>query len=295
MLQDKFHRHNIGAVEVTVVREGFRTFPLPDHFVVNASKDQVNAALEAASLPRGEMTIHFNPLALKIAGKTIVIDTGLGEAGKAMTNGTAGHFADNLRASGVDPEDVDAVVISHFHLDHIGGLADLQNRPVFSNAEVFVPAPEWNFWMDETERAKAPEGRRDTFNAAWRMFNDVLKRKVTQYNWGDEVFSGLRAMETAGHTPGHTSFMLSSGTERLFIQSDVTNHPALFVRNPGWHAAFDMDADKAERTRRRVYDMLVSEKLKVQAFHYPFPSFGFIEADGDRYHVVPGPGQKPIW
>ncbi|MBY0382003.1 MAG: MBL fold metallo-hydrolase [Xanthobacteraceae bacterium] len=290
-----FHRYHVGDVEVTVVRDGHRTFPLPDHFVVNATKDDVNAALESASLLRDEMTIHFNPLALKIGGKTVVVDTGLGEAGKAMTNGTAGHFTDNLKASGIDPKQVDAVVISHFHFDHIAGLADAQNRSVFPNAEIFVPATEWSFWMDQSERSNAPEGRRDAFDAVWRIFDDMLKRKVTQYNWGDEVLPGLLAAETAGHTPGHTSFMLTSGADRLFIQSDVTNHPALFVRNPTWHAAFDMDAERAERTRRRVYDMLVSEKLKVQAFHYPFPSSGYIEKDGDRYHVLPGPGLKPIW
>src|ERR1700761_8427044 len=112
---EKFHRYSVGDVEVTVVRDGQRTFPLPDQFVVNATKDEVNAALEAASLPRDEMTIHFNPLALKIGGKRVVIDTGYGAAGNAETNGAVGQFADNLKASGIDPKDVDAVVISHFH------------------------------------------------------------------------------------------------------------------------------------------------------------------------------------
>jgi len=292
---ETFHRYNVGDIEVTVVRDGHRTFPLPDKFVVNATKSEVNAALDDASLPRDEMTVHFNPLAIRIAGKLIVVDTGLGEAGQAITNGTAGHFAGNLRASGIDPGEVDAVVISHFHLDHIGGLLDAENRPVFPNAEVFVPAAEWNFWMDESELSRAPANRQDAFANAWRVFDEGLKRRITMYEWGREIFPGMLALETAGHTPGHTSFLLSSGRDRLFVQSDVTNHPALFVRHPAWHAAFDMDGDRAERTRRRVYDMLVSEGMKVQAFHYPFPSFGYIERDGDSYHVVPGHGLHPIW
>jgi len=284
---EKFHRYNVGAIEVTVVRDGQRTFPLPGKFVVNAAKDEVNAALEAASMPRDEMTIHFNPLALRIDGKHVVIDTGYGAAAHAASGGAVGQFAANLAASGIDPASVDIVVISHFHGDHINGLIDADNQPVFPNAKILVPTAEWDFWMSAEERSRAPAGRTDAFDNAWRVFDDGLKRNVTQYEWGQDILPGLRAVETTGHTPGHTSFMLSSGADRLFIQSDVTNHPALFVRNPGWHAAFDMDGEQAARTRRRVYDMLVSERLKVQAFHYPFPSFGYIEKDGDRYRVVP--------
>jgi len=290
-----FHRYNVGSVEVTVVRDGQRTFPLPDHFVVNATRDDVNAALGAASLPRDEMTIHFNPVALNVGGKVVVIDTGNGAPAKAASGGAVGQFADNLKASGIDPADVDMVVISHFHGDHINGLIDAAGARVFAKAEIFVPEAEWNFWMDEGERNRAPAGRQDAFSNAWRVFDAALKRQVNRYEWEREIVPGLLAMETAGHTPGHTSFLLSSGPDRLFIQSDVTNHPALFVRNPTWHPAFDLNAERAERTRLRIYDMLASEKLKVQAFHYPFPSFGYIEKDGSRYHVVPEPGQRPIW
>jgi len=291
---EKFYRYKVGTIEVTVVHDGRRTFPLPDKFVVNATKDEVNAALEAASLPRDEMTIHFNPLALKIGGKTVVIDTGNGAAAHAASGGAVGQSAANLAASGIDPADVDAVVISHFHGDHINGLIDADNKSVFPNSKIFVPAAEWDFWMNADQRSRAPAGRKDAFDNAWRVFDDGLKRNVTRYEWGRDVLPGLRAVETAGHTPGHTSFVLSSGADRLFIQSDVTNHPALFVRNPGWRAAFDMDGEQAGRTRRRVYDMLVSEGLKVQAFHYPFPSFGYIEKDGDRYRVVSGTAPEPV-
>lgn len=281
-----FHRYNVGDVEVTVVRDGRLTFPLPDHFVVNASKEQVNAALEEASLPRDEMTIHFNPIALKIAGKVIVIDTGNGAAANKSSGGSTGQFAANLKTSGIDPKDVSTVVISHFHGDHINGLLTIDNQRAFPNAEILVPAAEWTFWMDEGERNRAPAGRQDAFKNARRVFDESLKNDVTPYEWGKDVVPGLLAVETAGHTPGHTSFILSSGSDRVFIQSDVTNHPALFVRNPTWHVAFDMDADRAEATRRRIYDMLATEKMKVQAFHYPFPSFGYIEKDGNRYRVV---------
>jgi glyoxylase-like metal-dependent hydrolase (beta-lactamase superfamily II) len=119
-----------------------------------------------------------------------------------------------------------------------------------------------------------------------RVF-DALSRKVTPYEWGKDVAPGLLAVETIGHTPGHTSFVLSSGNDKVFIQSDVTNNPDLFAHNPGWHASYDQLPDVAETTRRKVYDMLVAERLKVQGYHYPFPGVGNIEKDGAGYRVVP--------
>ena len=112
------------------------------------------------------------------------------------------------------------------------------------------------------------------------IFDAGLKRKVTPYEWGKEVARGLLAVETAGHTPGHTSYVLSSGSGKVFIQSDVTNNPTPFATNPGWHASFDQDGDVAEKTRRRVYDMVAAEKLQLQGFHYPFPGLAHVEKDG---------------
>lgn len=285
-----FYRYKVGDIEVTVVSDGGLTFPLPDNFIVNASKEQVNAALESAFLPRDQMKLHFAPLVLNTGGKVVVIDTGMGSAGNAATKGQAGLFGGNLKASGLDPKDVDIVVISHFHGDHVNGLLDAEGQPTFANAEILVPAVEWKFWMDDGQMSRAPAGRmQELFASNRKIFDAGLKRKVTPYEWGKEVAPGLLAVDTNGHTPGHTSFVLSSGSDKVFIQSDVTNHPALFVRNPTWHAGFDQDGAQAEATRRKVYDMLVAERLKVQGFHYPFPGVGHIEKDGANYRLLPAP------
>ncbi len=105
---------------------------------------------------------------------------------------------------------------------------------------------------------------------------------------------GITAVATPGHTPGHTSYVIASGPSRVFVQSDVTNVPYLFARNPGWHAAFDQDGKMAEETRRKVYDMLVAEKMRVQGFHYPFPGLAHVEKDGNGYRVVPAPWSPVI-
>jgi glyoxylase-like metal-dependent hydrolase (beta-lactamase superfamily II) len=119
------------------------------------------------------------------------------------------------------------------------------------------------------------------------VFEAGLKNRVTPYDWNKELISGITAVATVGHTPGHTSYVLASGSDKVYLQSDVTNHPDLFARNPGWHAFFDQDPKQAETTRRAVYDMVVAEKLLVQGFHYPFPGLGHVEKDGTGYRVIP--------
>jgi len=182
------------------------------------------------------------------------------------------------------------VVISHFHGDHVNGLLTADNQPAFPNAEVLVPAAEWKFWMDDGEMSRA-SGDRMTglFKNNRRVFDAGLKKKVTPYEWGKDVAPGLLSVESIGHTPGHTSFVLSSGADKVFIQSDVTNDPDLFARNPGWHLMFDQDPAQAETTRRKVYDMIAADRMRVQGFHYPFPGLANIEKDGSGYRWVPAP------
>jgi glyoxylase-like metal-dependent hydrolase (beta-lactamase superfamily II) len=290
-----FYRYKIGDAQVNAISDGASTFALPDTLVLNAKKDEVNAALEKAFMLKDKMTIHFAPLVINTGGKLVVIDTGNGPGAFASSKGSVGQFAGNMTAAGFDAKAVDIVVISHFHGDHINGLLTADGQPAFANAEVLVPAAEWKYWMDDGEMSRAPAGRMaDQFKNIRRVFDAGLKKKVTPYEWGKDVAPGLLAVESIGHTPGHTSYVLSSGSDKVFIQSDVTNHPSLFVTNPGWHLMFDQDPAQAETTRRKVYDMLVADKMRVQGFHYPFPANGYVEKDGNGYRLVPAPWSPVI-
>jgi glyoxylase-like metal-dependent hydrolase (beta-lactamase superfamily II) len=290
-----FYRYMVGGIQVTVVCDGRNISTLEDSYVTNVRKDEVSAALEQAFLPRDVFATYYAPLVINTGGKLVVIDTGNGPVAKVNTKGAAGQFADNMAAAGFDPRAVDMVVISHFHGDHVNGLLTADGTPAFPNAEVLVPATEWKFWMDDGEMSRAPAGRmRGLFKNNRNIFDAALKRKVTPYEWGRDVASGLLAVETVGHTPGHTSYVLSSGSDKVFIQSDVTNNPNPFVTHPGWHGFTDQDPDVAEKTRRRVYDMVVAEKLMLQGFHYPFPGLGHIERDGGGYRVIPAPWNPVI-
>jgi glyoxylase-like metal-dependent hydrolase (beta-lactamase superfamily II) len=290
-----FYRYKVGDVMVTVVSDGKNVFKLEDSFIPNAKKEDVSAALEKAYMPPGMMTIYFAPLVLDVGGKIVVIDTGNGALAKQNSKGANGLFADNMVAAGFDPKAVDMVVISHFHTDHVNGLLAADGTPAFPNAEVLVPAVEWKFWMDDGEMSRAPAGRmQGLFKNNRNIFDAGLKRKVTPYEWGKEIAPGLTAVDTIGHTPGHTSYVLSSGADKVFIQSDVTNNPNPFATHPEWHAFFDQDGEQAERTRRRVYDMVSAEKLLLQGFHYPFPGLAHLEKDGSGYRVIPMPWNPTI-
>src|SRR4249919_1495219 len=246
-----FYRYKVGDVQVTVVSDDVNTFALGDSFVLNAKKDEVAAALEKAYMPKDKVSIQFGPLVINAGGKLIVLDTGNGPGAFASSKGNVGQFGANMVAAGFDPKAVDMVVISHFHGDHINGLLNADNTPAFPNAEVLVPAVEWKYFMDDGEMSRAPEGRMQTvFKNARRVLEAGMKKKATPYEWGKEVALGLLAVETIGHTPGHTSYVLSSGSGKVLIQSDVTNNPNPFLTHPGWHLGFDQDADIAEKTRR---------------------------------------------
>jgi glyoxylase-like metal-dependent hydrolase (beta-lactamase superfamily II) len=283
-----FYRYKVGDMEITVVTDGARSFPLPDTLVTKAKKDEVNAALEAAYMPRDVMTIYFSPIVINTGSKLVVIDTGYGPAVGAEPNSTAGLFQANLAAAGIDAKAIETVIISHYHGDHVNGLLAGDGSLAFPNADIKVPAIEHKFWMDDGEMSRASKGRMEgLFKSNRKIFSGEVAKRVSTYEWGKEVFPGITAMGTPGHTMGHTSYVIASGSSKVFVQSDVTNNPALFVRNPTWHAFFDQDGKMAEDTRKKVYDMLVAEKMLVQGFHYPFPALGHVEKDASGYRLVP--------
>jgi glyoxylase-like metal-dependent hydrolase (beta-lactamase superfamily II) len=288
-----WYRYKVGTHEVTVVTDGVNRFRFPDSFVANKNRDEVNAAWTTLFQDKDQMVIPYSPIAVNTGSKLVVIDTGTSEANFERTKGAAGQFHSNLKAAGIDAGQVDTVIISHFHGDHINGLLGKDNKFAFPKAEILVPAAEWKYFMDDAEMSKQTSDRmKGVFSNLRRVF-DALGRKVSQYEPNKEVAPGITSVATYGHTPGHMSFVIASGNSKVFVQSDVTNNP-LFVRNPGFHLMFDQDAQMAEATRRKVYDMLAADKMMVQGFHYPFPALAFIEKAGSGYREIPVPWSPTV-
>ena len=289
-----FYRYKVGDIEVTVVTDGSNTFKFADNHVTNKTRDDLNKALEAAHQPKDLMTTPYNPIVVNTAGKLVVIDTGTGEAAYERTKGVTGQVQMNLKAAGIDRNAVDTVIISHFHGDHINGLITPDKKLAYPNAEILVPAAEWKFFMDDGEMSRATGDRMKTVFKGVRDVFDPIGRKVTQYEPGKEIAPGITSVATPGHTPGHNSHIIASGSSKVYVQADVTHVPWVNARHPDWHVFYDQDGAVAEATRRRVYDMLVAEKMLVQGFHYPFPSLAFVEKSGDGYRETMVPWNPSI-
>lgn len=283
-----FYRYKVGSFEVTAIADGITVTPRPDNYVVNASKDDVSAVFAANHLPADKATHTYTPVVVNTGSKLVVIDTGFGPGAYAQSKGAIGQFQTNLQAAGIDPAHVDAVIISHFHGDHINGLISADGKPLYPNAEVLVPAAEWKFFMDDGEMSKvAGTPGEANFRNSRRVF-DTLGRKVTQFEAGKEPVAGITAIASPGHTPGHTSFVVASGSDKVLVQADITAGAAfLFVKNPDWQLLFDADKALAVQTRRKIYDMAVAEKMPVQAFHAAFPGLVGVEKDGNGYRWIP--------
>jgi glyoxylase-like metal-dependent hydrolase (beta-lactamase superfamily II) len=278
-----FYRSRLGDFEITVVSDGARPIPLPPAFVRNVGNEEVLKAAEAAHMPKGSIVAPFNPIVVNTGAKLVLIDTGYGPG----LGPTVGLLPANLAAAGIDPKSIDIVLISHMHGDHILGLKTPDGALAFPNAEIKVPDVDWAFWMSDENMGKAPDGfQKSSFGFNRKIFAN-LTDKVTRYQWGKEVAPGITAVETRGHTPGHTSFAITSAGRQLFFQGDVTNVPELFLRNPEWQVMFDSEPETAVTTRRRVYDMASADKLLVAGYHFPFPGLGYIEKAGSGYQLVP--------
>ena len=228
------------------------------------------------------LPIPFTTTVVNTGSKLIAIDSGNGDSGAP----TSGKWLGNLRASGYEPAQVDHVIISHFHGDHINGLRQKNGDAVFPNAEIMVPAAEWAFWMDDARMSAAPDAMKPAFQNVRRVFGP-LGAKVTKFEHGKDVLPGIGAVAAIGHTPGHTAFTVNSGSGKLLVLSDTTNVPALFARYPDWQAIFDMDGAKATETRRKLLDMAIADKLQVAFYHAAFPAAGTIAKDGNGYRLLP--------
>ena len=277
------YRYRIGAFELTALYDGVWYQKIEKDPVRNASRAEVNRALTDAFLEPDILPVTFTALMINTGAKLILIDTGTA----GQLTGTAGTLLANLAVAGVAPADIDTILISHFHPDHINGIRTKDGARVFANAEIMVPEPEWTYWMDEANlhRHEGAKPLHGYFLNARRIFRDIAG-EVTRFRPGNEVTPGIGSIAAFGHTPGHCAFTVNSGGQSLLVIGDAARLPYLFVRHPEWQPVFDMDGALGVATRKALLDRAAADKMLVQGYHFPFPGNGHIVRTATGFELV---------
>lgn len=277
-----YYRFNIGNFNVTIIGDGQAQFPAHPIYAPNATKAQVEAALSHRFLPTDVYTLQCNVMLIENEKEKILIDTGAGTAlGEKL-----GKLPMHLASLGVKPDEITSILITHCHLDHISGLVSADAKPNFPNALIYLSEKEWNFWkedfIDLSPMLLEEAFKQNFIDAAHRNLRP-LRDKIHTFTFGQEVISGIQALDAVGHTPGHTAFLISSNNEHFLNVGDVFHHPAFDLEHPDWATAFDQDAKQAYKTRIRILDQAASDKIMITSYHVSFPAVGHIRKAGAHY------------
>jgi glyoxylase-like metal-dependent hydrolase (beta-lactamase superfamily II) len=274
-----FYRFGLGGFEVTTLLDGTLQLDGPHPiFGQDQEPEAVHELAEANFLPPTRFENPFTPVLVNTGSELVLFDGG----NPPERRPNAGQLVETLSAAGYEPSQIDVVVVTHMHPDHIGGLM-ADGAPVYPNARYVTGEAEYDFWSKD-ERLSGP-----TENAARLVQSNVvpLAEQITFIKDEGEVVPGIRGLAAFGHTPGHMAYHIESDGRRLLLWADTANHYVMSVQRPDWHVRFDMDKEAAALTRRRVFDLAAADRIPVTGYHMPFPAVGYIDKAGDGYRWVP--------
>ena len=278
VMRPSIYRFKLGAFEVTNFLDGYVQGSPHPTFGNNQTAETVQAYAKSQGLPATKSeNVYVNTL-VNTGKELVLFDTGNGKARMA----TAGKLPDLLVAAGYKPDQIDVVVTTHGHPDHIGGLME-GDKPVYPNARYVFGEVEFDYWKKGENIAEARKANREQFMKVAVPFGE----KATFLKGEGEVVSGIRSVPVFGHSPGMMAFHIESEGQRLLNWADVANHYIFSIQQPEWHVGFDHDKEAGAATRKRVFDMVSNDKTPVVGYHMPFPSVGFVEKSGTSYRWVP--------
>lgn len=272
------YRTKVGDIEITALLDGYLDFELK--LFPRSDPAQFNE-LVARSVHAKPLRGAVNAFLVNTGDKLILVDAG---GPKAFFPGMGALHA-QLKAAGVMPEAVDAVLFTHLHPDHIAGIL-IDGKVAFPNAELIAPEVDWKFWMSPETLAGAPDGFKPFVQFAQSTVAPYGK-KYTLHKGEAEIAKGITAVPEYGHTPGHTGYRVASGKEQILICGDICVGSELHFQHPEWSIAFDADQDAAIATRKKIFDMVSADKIPLLGAHLPFPGQGYVVKAGTAYSYVP--------
>lgn len=277
-----FFRLALGDIRITMVSDGQLSLPA-EVFGANVPEATLRSYLKSVRLAADMQRAHMNLTLIDTGERVILVDAGAGPG----FQDTAGRIEASLKAAGYAAADIDLIVITHGHPDHVWGiLDDAGEKPRFAHAEYAISAAEWQFWTDGTLVERLPEAQKPMAHGARKSLTAVSGR-TRRAKPGDELAPGVSLFDAPGHTPGHCGLMVESAGQRLLIVGDALVHAYISFEQPEWYFGFDMDGGEAAATRKRILKMAASEDMRIALYHAPFPGVGRVGRLGTAYRFIP--------
>lgn len=285
-----WYRFRFGEYEATIISDGRLPLGKPEPAFPASPPNEIVSLLRDNFLPPDAATLEQNALVLNTGRQLILFDTGMGEsmgADSRMFGPTTGRLLANMRASGIQPEQIDLVVLSHAHSDHCWALVDANGKKNFPNAQVAVSEADLRYWTDDGNK-RGPAFMTTFIDGAKKNLSAYRDRMVMVRD-GGEVAPGITAISAPGHTVGHTCYSITSAGQTMVYTGDLAHHHILLLQRPLWEFSFDTDPKQSAQTRSRMLDRLANDKHLVLSYHFPWPGLGHVVRSGSAYEWAAEP------